>query len=176
MSETASPGSSDPTRPDQDTSDDIAYVADLIRSARTALVTTVGPEGQLLSRPLAVLDREFDGDLWFFTQDPSPKTDQVRANRQVNVAMQVGDDFLSIAGTASVSRDQAMIEELWNRYAEAWFENGKDDPSVALLRVHADAAEFWRMDDPKPVVLLKYAKAVVTGEQPDIGENRTVDL
>jgi Pyridoxamine 5'-phosphate oxidase like len=46
----------------------------------------------------------------------------VRINDQVNVAMQIGNDFLSIAGTATVSRDQTMIDELWNRYAEAWFE------------------------------------------------------
>jgi general stress protein 26 len=90
--------------------------------------------------------------------------------------MQIGNDFLSIAGTASVSRDQTMIDELWNRYAEAWFEGGRDDPAVALLRVHADSAEYWKMDDPKPVALIKYAKAIVTGQQPDLGENRAVDL
>jgi hypothetical protein len=32
------------------------------------------------------------------------------------------------------------------------------------------------MDDPKPVALIKYAKAIVTGQQPDLGENRAVDL
>lgn len=156
--------------------DEIAQVADLIADAKTALVTTVGPDGRLLSRPLAVLDRRFDGDLWFLTPDPSPKTEQVRVNDQVNVAMQVGDDFMSIAGTGLVTRDRKMIDELWNRYAEAWFPEGKDDPSVALLRVHADSAEYWRMNDPKPVALIKYAKAVVTGQQPDVGENRSVDL
>jgi general stress protein 26 len=110
------------------------------------------------------------------TPDPSSKTEEVRVNDQVNVAMQIGNDFLSIAGTASVSRDQTMIDELWNRYAEAWFEGGRDDPAVALLCVHADSAEYWKMDDPKPVALIKYAKAIVTGQQPDLGENRAVDL
>ena len=82
-------------------SDEIAQLADLISDAKTALVTTVGPDGRLVSRPLAVLDRPFDGDLWFLTPDPSPKTEQVRINDQVNVAMQIGNDYLSIAGTAS---------------------------------------------------------------------------
>ena len=157
-------------------SDEIAQLADLISDAKTALVTTVGPDGRLVSRPLAVLDRPFDGDLWFLTPDPSAKTEQVRTNDQVNVAMQIGNDYLSIAGTGSVSRDQTMIDELWNRYAEAWFEGGREDPAVALLRVHAESAEYWKMDDPKPVALIKYAKALVTGQQPDVGENRTVDL
>ncbi|HET9648963.1 MAG TPA: pyridoxamine 5'-phosphate oxidase family protein [Microlunatus sp.] len=157
--------------------DEIDTIAKLVEGARVAHVTTQTADGQLVSRPLAVTDREFDGDLYFFTQDPSAKTDQVRARDQVNVALQVGNDgFLSIAGTASVSRDQKIIDELWNRYAEAWFEQGREDPSVALLTVHADSAEYWTVNDPKVVVLLKYAKAVATGGQPDIADHVAVDL
>lgn len=149
----------------------------MVENARFAQLTTVGPEGQLLSRPLAVQKRDFDGDLWFFTADPSPKTDQIAVNDQVNVSLQVADDgFVSIAGTAEVSHDETMIEGLWNPTAEAWFENGREDPAVALLRVHADTAEYWTVDDPKVVHLVKYAKAVVTGSEPDVGENATVKL
>ena len=158
------------------TEDQTATITKLIESARVALVTTVGEDGQLLSRPLAMQDRGFDGDLWFFTQDPSSKTEQVQANNQVNVALQTGKDFLSIAGTATVSRDQTMIDELWNRYAEAWFDQGRDDPSVALLKVHADSAEYWNIDSPTVVAAVKYAAAIATGGQPDIGDNEAVDL
>lgn len=157
--------------------EEIDKIAKLIDKARVAHVTTVTDEGRLVSRPLAVLDRPFDGELYFFTQDPSSKTEQVRGNDQVNLALQIGNDgFLSIAGTASVSKDPAMIDELWNKYAEAWFEQGREDPSVALLRVAADSAEYWTVEDPKPIVLLKVIKAMSKGEQPDVGDNATVDL
>ena len=158
------------------TVEEIEKVSKLIESARIALVTSVGEEGQLVSRPLAMQDREFDGTLWFFTPDPSPKTEQVAANDQVNVALQVDDGWVSIAGTASVSKDRAVIDELWNKHAEAWFENGKDDPSVALLRVKADSAEYWSIESGKVVSAIKYAKAIITGDRPDIGDNATVQL
>ncbi|HEU5483489.1 MAG TPA: pyridoxamine 5'-phosphate oxidase family protein [Microlunatus sp.] len=151
-------------------------VGELISKARFAFVTTSSTDGRLLSRPLAVLDREFDGDLYFFTMEPSAKTDQVAADSQVNVSLQSGDDYLSIAGTASVTRDPALIDELWNPYAEAWFEQGRQDPAVALLKVHADSAEYWTMDSPKPINLIKYAKAIITHEQPDVATNKSVDL
>ncbi len=151
-------------------------ITKLIEGAKIALVTTVGAHGELVSRPLAVQDREFDGDLYFFTQDPSPKTEQVRANPHVNVALQTGNDFLSIAGTASLTRDPALIDQLWNPHAEAWFENGKDDPTVALLKVHAETAEYWTIDSPKVVAAVKYAAAIVRGGQPDVGDNETVTL
>jgi general stress protein 26 len=160
------------TTHDQDHQDDVARVAELVASARIALLTTVNAHGQLASQ-----ERDFDGDLWFFTQDPSDKTAEIRANDQVNVSLQSGDGFLSIAGTAEITRDRARIDELWSAGAEAWFEGGKDDPTVALIRVHADAAEYWYQDTPKPVALIKYAKAAITGERPkDVGEHGTVEL
>ncbi len=150
-------------------------VGKLISKARFAFVTTHA-DGRLLSRPLAILEREFDGDLYFFTADPSPKTEQVVADSQVNVSLQSGDNYLSIAGTASVTRDATLIDELWNPYAEAWFEQGRDDPAVALLKVHADSAEYWTVDSPKPIALIEYVKAMITGEKPDVATNTSVDL
>jgi general stress protein 26 len=158
------------------TVEEIEKVSKLIEDARTGVVTTVSAEGQLVSRPLAMQEREFDGTLWFFTQDPSPKTAEVAANDQVNVALQVDNGWVSIAGTATVSKDRSMIDQLWTAHAEAWFEQGKDDPTVALLRVKADTAEYWTLDSPKLVSAIKYAKAIVTGTQPDVGENATVEF
>ena len=83
---------------------------------------------------------------------------------------------MSLAGTATVSKDRTMIEGLWNRHAEAWFENGIDDPKVALLHFHADTAEYWKIDSPDVVAAIKYAAAMVTGQQPDLGDNEVVEL
>ncbi|HEV7624495.1 MAG TPA: pyridoxamine 5'-phosphate oxidase family protein [Amnibacterium sp.] len=158
------------------TDDERATLAKLLRKARFALITTVSADNQLVSRPMAVKDREFDGDLWFFTEDPSHKTDEVRSNPEVNVALESGSGWVSIAGVAEVVTDVAKIDELWDTGAEAWFEHGRDDPKVALLKVTARTAEYWATAEPKPLVLFKYAKAAVTGGQPKVGESHTVDL
>jgi general stress protein 26 len=158
------------------TAEQIEIVTKLVEDARVAMVTTVAEDGKLVSRPLALTERVFDGDLFFFTQDPSPKTDQIRANQAMNVALQSGNDYVSLSGTATVSKDRTMIEGLWNRHAEAWFENGIDDPTVALLQFRADTAEYWSIDTPRVVAAIKYAAAMVTGSKPDLGENEVVDL
>ncbi len=151
-------------------------MADVLAKSRIAMVTTIDAGGALLSRPLAVLDRPFDGDLYFFTQDPSGKTQQVRDEDQVNVAAEGNGNYVSIAGTASISKDQTLIDELWNVHAAAWFEGGREDPTVALLKVHADSAEVWATDDLKIVSAVKYAKALLTQEQPDVGESTKLEL
>ena len=158
------------------TADERDQLATLLKKARIAIITTVSADNQLVSRPMAVKEREFDGDLWFFTEDPSHKTDEVRANPEVNVALESGGGWVSIAGTAEVVTDAAKIDELWDTGAQAWFEQGREDPKVALLKVTAHTAEYWATDEPKPLVLFKYAKAAVTGGQPNIGEAHTVDL
>jgi len=158
------------------TTEERAKVAELVRAARIALLTTTNGHGQLVSRPLAVQEVEFDGDLWFFTQHPSDKTAEISANPEVNAAMESGKGYISIAGTAELVLDKAKIEELWSKRVEAWFPDGREDPTIALIKVHAETAEYWSMDDPKPVVLLKVAKALVTGGQPDPGSNKVVEL
>ena len=164
------------TSPEQATESDEQTIEKLVAKASIALVTTVAEDGSLVSRPLAVQQRAFDGDLWFFTEDPSGKTAQVRANDQVNVALEAGHGWLSISGRGSVVKDPAKIDELWSTGAEAWFEGGRDDPAVALLKVEAVTAEYWTSKAPMVVTLAKYAKAAVTGGRPDVGESKVVEL
>ncbi|AZZ54721.1 pyridoxamine 5'-phosphate oxidase family protein [Rathayibacter iranicus] len=157
-------------------SGDRAQITELVKSAKIGLLTTVNATGQLVSRPLAAQDVDFDGELWFFTQDPSPKVDDIRVNPSVNVAFESKKGYLSVAGSATVVHDRAKVDELWSPAVASWFPDGKDDPSVALIRVNAETVELWATDEPRPVVLFKVLRAAITGGQPDAGENRTVSF
>ncbi|CAN5155137.1 hypothetical protein BH11ACT2_BH11ACT2_12500 [soil metagenome] len=156
--------------------DDLDTIRTILSAGRIATVTTQTSDGSLVSRPLALQDREFDGHLYFFTQDPSPKTADVAAHPKVNVAVDDGKGSLSLSGTATVSRDAALIDELWNPFAESWFENGREDPAVALLDVAVETAEYWSMDKPAVARAFEIVKGLVTRSAPDVGTNKTVSL
>jgi general stress protein 26 len=158
------------------TDDDLSTISAILRAARFATVTTRGAHGALHSRPLALLDDEFEGTLWFFTQDPSEKTAEIAKHSEVNVAVGDGKGYLSLAGTASIDRDQERIDRFWNSYAEAWFEQGRTDPTVALLRVDVDTAEIWDTDKPAVVKAFELVKGILTKSAPDVGETSTVTL
>ncbi|MFD1211689.1 pyridoxamine 5'-phosphate oxidase family protein [Arthrobacter sp. GCM10027362] len=151
-------------------------VAKILKDADIAILTTVNLRNQLVSRPLALQAADFDGELWFFTHDPSPKAEEIRAHPQVNVSVHAGGGYLSIAGSAEIVHDQSKIDRLWNRAVEPWFENGKEDPAVALIRIDADSAEYWTADSPKAATIFKLVKSKVTGERPDVGKNDVVGL
>lgn len=156
--------------------DDLDTIRTILSAGRIASVTTQTSDGSLVSRPLALQDREFGGHLYFFTQHPSPKTDDIAVNPNVNVSVDDGKGNLSLSGTATVSRDPALIDELWNPFAESWFEKGREDPSVALLHVEVKTAEYWSMDKPAVARGFEIIKGLVTKSAPDVGENKTVSL
>ena len=156
--------------------EDMKTIAALVRGAKVAMLTTMAEDGEHHSRPLAVQEVEFGGELWFFTQDPSDKVQQIGEHPKVNAAMQSGKGFLSIAGTAEIVHDRDRVDEFWSPSVEAWFPGGKDDPTVALIRVRPSSAEFWASDEPGVVSAFKIVRAKFTGNRPDIGENKTVEL
>ena len=160
----------------------IRKVADLIGEVTFAMLTTVEPDGTLRSRPMAVQQSEFDGDLWFFTRDDSAKVEEVRREQRVNVAFAKPSDqtYVSISGRATVVDDRQKAEELWSPAYKAWFPDGLDDPHLTLLKVEVDQAEYW--DSPSSVIVyaIGLAKAVLQGTSyPDAAsssEHERVDL
>ena len=156
----------------------VRKLAELIADTEFAMLTTVDADGSLRSRPMAVQPREFDGDLWFFTQASAPKVDEVEREEEVNVSFARPDKqhYVSVSGKARVVRDRAKIKELWSPELKAWFPGGSDDPDLALLRVSAERAEYWDSRSSAVSHLIGLAKAVATGTSYEPGENEKVEL
>lgn len=152
-------------------------LGELIKDIRIAMVTTVEPDGTLHTRPLASLAYENDGQLWFYTAIDSAKVTEVMNDVRASVAFSdTGKDaYVAVSGTADVVNDRQRIHQLWTPFAKPWFPNGPDDPNLALLRVHAERAEYWTSAG-KAAYLFGVAKAAVTGKRTDIGENRKLRL
>lgn len=75
-----------------------------------------------------------------------------------------------------MTTDRALIDELWSAGAQAWFEAGPGGPSVASIKVHAESAELLSTDSPKIIAMVKYAKGMITEDQPDVGDKTRLDL
>jgi len=100
------------------------------------------------TRPMtAQLDGQSGGGpIWFFTSTESELVKQVTAtHRAVATFASKGHDvFAAIHGDLVVDNDRAVIDRLWNRFVAAWYEGGKDDPKLVLLRFDAERAEIWK--------------------------------
>jgi len=156
---------------------DQAKLAVLIKDVGVAMVTTVGADGHLHSRPMACPDRGFDGSLWFFTSDDSSKAEEVSAYGLVNVAFAEPKDgtYVSISGPATLVRDPAKARALWTPAAKLWFPGGAEDPRLVLLKVDIVHAEYWDEEAGGMRVFLSLLKSVVTGRPPQrMGEHKQI--
>jgi general stress protein 26 len=156
----------------------IQKLSELIRDIRIAMLTTAMPDGTLRSRPMATQQREFDGDLWFFIDMTSAKTDEVHRSPYVNLGYAAPEKnrYVSVSGFAAVVRDPEMAHALWNPSYEAWFPKGLDDPNLALLRVNVQQAEYWDAPSNRMVALAGMVKAAVTGGHYTLEEHEKLDL
>jgi general stress protein 26 len=151
---------------------------ELIKDVKIAMMTTVDTDGTLHSRPMYSIEADEHGDLWFFTQIQSPKMTEVSRDNEVNLGYSDpgSQTYVSVAGKAEIVRDKSKIEEKWSEPLRAWFPEGKDDPQIALIRVHPSKGEYWDSPSSTIVHLYGYAKAALTGEQPHPGDQAKVNL
>lgn len=158
-------------------SEAIKKLGEMVEGIDFCMLTTIDG-GHLRSRPMSTQQFEFEGDLWFFTSDQTHKVDEIANDSRVNVAYSEPNNnrYVSIAGRASLSKDRAKIEELWNPLHKAWFPEGLDDPHLALLKVEVDEAEYWDSPSSKLVQIAGFVKALATGTEMSYGENEKLQM
>ncbi len=97
------------------------------------------------ARPMTAQIEGPHGPIWFFTtKDNGIAQGLARGNRAIATFASKGHDlFATVHGSLSLDTDREVVDRLWNRFVAAWYEGGKDDPKLALLRLDPDSAEIW---------------------------------
>ena len=87
-----------------------------------------------------------DRKIWFFADKSEELVKALqRSSRAVATYASKGHDlFASVHGTLVLDNDRGTIDRLWNPMIASWFEGGKDDPKLALIRFEADSADIWQ--------------------------------
>ncbi|MGE0595501.1 MAG: pyridoxamine 5'-phosphate oxidase family protein [Hyphomonadaceae bacterium] len=115
-----------------------------LKSDRTIMLGLAG-DGHAQPMTAQLDGDEASGPLWIFS---ASDVDLVRSiGAGARGAAQFADKghnlFASVHGDLSVSTDMALIERLWNPFVAAWYEGGKDDPKLRLIRFDAAEAQIW---------------------------------
>jgi general stress protein 26 len=97
-------------------------------------------------RPMTAQFENDRGPIWFFTAKSTHLAEALTMGAKPAVASFTSKDhdvFASVHGSLSVDNDRDVIDRLWNPFVAAWYEGGKDDPELTLLRFDTDRAEIW---------------------------------
>jgi general stress protein 26 len=154
--------------------DSIERVWDIIEKVGVCMLTTRFAGG-LRARPLEARPDRESGLIWFVTDLRSAKDNEIEATQDVCLVFIDAKEkaYLSLTGRAEVLRDSGKAAEIWKKTDDAWWD-GPRDPDVCVLRVAPLTAELWDGPASAAVAAYEFAKARLTGEKPNLGENRKV--
>jgi general stress protein 26 len=157
--------------------DHVDRIWDLMEKIGVCMLTTRFADG-LRARPLEVrLDRD-KGLISFVTDIHSAKESEIETTPDVGLVLIDPNDkaYLSITARARISRDVQRISAAWRKSDEVWWPGGPTDPNVCLLEIEPLKAELW--DGPRNALLtaFEFARARLTGKEPNLGENRKLTI
>ena len=150
----------------------------LIENIETAMMTTRRADGHLRSRAMANQKQAGGADLWFVTAAGSGKLADLALDPHVNLSYYKDSNrsWVSVSGTAVVSRDREKVRELYAPDWKIWFPEEGDprhgtpeDPRMVLIGVSVHAAEFLEINKPRPVLVFEMVKGWLTGTEPELG-------
>ena len=135
------------------------------------MFTTFTENRPVPSRPMALQGVDDNGTLYFFSAASSNKNKELTADPAVQLffSKESASEYLSLYGTATVSRDRQKVEEYWTPLAKTWFQGGKDDPDLTVIAVQPETCYYWDTKNNRMVSWLKIAASLVTGKTMDDG-------
>lgn len=157
----------------------VEKLRDLVDKIDIGMVCTFVPESDYPHAvPMSRQEVDENGSIWFLFSSESDTHQNLQRNRKVSLLYaDVRDyNFLSINGIAEISQDQARIDKYWNKMVAVWFEKGREDPRIRLLKVTPEDAHYWDNKTNKLVTFLKMVTSAVSGESLDIGRKGELDL
>ena len=154
---------------------------ELIKDIKFVMFTTLDQNRSFInSRPMTILEKEFDGELWFFASHSSDLVRQIENYALVNLTFSNAKDFsfLSARGFAEVIQDKEKQEELWNPFYSSWFSQGLNDPDLCLIKVVVKSVDYWKSPESKLVRLVGFAQAMISGKKhnPALGDHEHLEL
>ena len=126
---------------------DAEITAKFWKALKSDMTVMLGVEGvdHSHTQPMTAQLREGSHYIWFFTTKSNHLVQSMRQNdRAVATFASKGHDlFATIDGRLEEDNDRETIDRLWNPFVAAWFEGGKDDPSLQLIRLDPASAQIW---------------------------------
>jgi general stress protein 26 len=129
-------------------------------------------------RPMSVLEVDAEGNLWFMSMKDSLKNKEIAADPFTHLLFQESSNsgFLNIYGITEISTDQEKIDQLWKPLLKVWFQDGKDDLNISLLKVVPTNVYYWDNKHGDVIAFAKMAASVVTGKTMDDSVEGNLDF
>lgn len=156
----------------------IEKLKELIKSESICHFCTQLSVQPIACRPMSTQKVDDEGNIWFMSSIKSGKNSEIETDNKVQLfySNTSNYEFLSVYGVATIHTDREKIYEMWSPFAKAWFEDGKDDIDISLIKVSPQSSYYWDTKNNKMISLIKMLAAVVTGSAPNDGVEGNLNI
>lgn len=128
--------------------------------------------------PMSPLKVDGAGNLWFLSASDSHHNRDIEGNPSVRLFFQAShhSGFLYFDGQAHITRDQAIIKELWSPTLKTWFTEGEDDPRITVIQVRPVQGYYWDNKHGDAVAGIKMMVGAALGQTLDDSIEGTLRL
>ena len=154
-------------------SPDMVALCKLIEPIPVAMLCNLDADGALVSRPMAVLEVDAAGAVWFFVDLRSSRVEFLRVVNLSFVDAARGT-YVSLSGRGEIRCDRSHVQRLWTPLAKPWFPEGPASTNLALLKFVPHTAEYWDAPNSKMVRMFAMAASVVAGKPIGMGDHATL--
>lgn len=118
------------------------------------------------SRPMTVQHVDDYGNLWFLSANDSRQNEEIASDNAVQLLFQGSGtyDYLSVYGHATITRDKAIIAQLWKPILKVWFTEGVDDPRISVIKIKPAEGYYWDTKHNKLISMFKIVAGAVMGK------------
>lgn len=143
----------------------------LAEHSRTCLFSTDVNTHPSDITPMSLQDVDDNATLWFISGRNSTRNANIAQDPRVALTFQNEGkaEYMALHGVARIFDDRATIDAHWTKLADAWFEQGKDDPNVTIIGVTIDGGHYWETKHGKVAAFTQMAFAAFTGTDVDDG-------
>jgi len=140
---------------------------DLVEQVNICMFITNTSNGHEHTRPMATIEMEDDGTLWFYTNIRSIKVEEVNNQHDVHLtyAHPGKETYLDVWGSAEIVTDRQQVVDKWSPIVKTWFPDGINDPHLGLLKVQPYEVYYWVAETGKMVQFFKTAASIVSGKR-----------
>lgn len=149
----------------------------LVDDIKVAMMVTGLEKKPINAIPMRTKKIDDLGNIWFISSASSEHNKNLQANEQVHLLYSDPNDneFVTLYGQAEITKDRAILEDLYSATTDNWFD-GADDPNLSAIKVKPVEAYYWDSKTNKYVTLLKMGIGALTGNNQDIGEKGKLNL
>lgn len=152
---------------------------EIVNSIDVAMMISYPEEGYFpYMTPMSRQEVDDQGNIYYLISSESETYKHLKDSNKLSLSFgdPASQTYLCIHGIAEANRDQELIDKYWNKFVEVYFERGKEDPTIRVLKVQPIDAHYWDTKTNKFMTLVKVASAVVTGQKVDIGRQGQINI